>query len=165
MTTTDPLPFDRALDEASEIVFVCTGNMVRSAFAELYARHLGCPLPIRSGATTYRNTRLFPETKLALTMRGVPLGWCREFRPTHLDDLAPHVAPRALILCMTEGHLEALERYPGLPDRAHLLSAVLGDDERIADPVEEGADFVATFDRVERCVDELVSRLKANAGA
>ena len=32
---------DRALAGATGLRFLCSGNMVRSAFAELYARHLG----------------------------------------------------------------------------------------------------------------------------
>lgn len=161
MTATARPSFDTALAAATEIVFVCTGNMVRSAFADLYARHLGCPLPIRSCATTYRNTSLFPETRLALGARGVPLEWTRSFRPTHLDEFASEIGPGALVLCMTEQHLAALERFEGLAERGWLLSEVLGDDDRIADPVEEGADFVATFAYLERCVTALVERLGA----
>ena len=41
----------RALREAETFVFLCSGNMVRSAFAELYAQHTGFPLPVRSAAT------------------------------------------------------------------------------------------------------------------
>ena len=44
------------------MLFVCSGNMVRSAFAELYARHLGIPITVHSAATTFRNDSIFPET-------------------------------------------------------------------------------------------------------
>ena len=64
------LPED--LKDVTSILFVCTGNMVRSAFAELYARYLGCPLQVSSAATIYRNTEIFPITGFALLARGVP---------------------------------------------------------------------------------------------
>src|SRR5262245_10050158 len=49
------------LARAPEIVFVCSGNVVRSAFAHLYAVHLGLPRRVRSLATRYRNPVLFAE--------------------------------------------------------------------------------------------------------
>ena len=49
-----------ALSGASHLRFLCSGNVVRSAFAELYARHVGCPLPVDSAATTFQNAELFP---------------------------------------------------------------------------------------------------------
>jgi protein-tyrosine-phosphatase len=149
---------DRTLRQASELVFVCSGNMVRSAFAELYGRHLGCPLPLRSAATTYRNDRIFPETARALLERGVARSAIRAFRPTHIDDLLPVPTSAALLLGMTRGHLAAL-RASGLRAPAFLLGAVAGGVEEIPDPVLEGADFDETFARVGACVEAIVGLL------
>ncbi len=152
----------RCLANASEVVFVCSGNMVRSAFAELYARHLGLSLPARSLATTYRNDALFPETALALRQRGVDPDWIRAFRPTHVDDGLARVDPDAVLLVMSNRHFRALEVRPELAERAFLLAEVdgaSGETEEIADPVEEGADFERTFATVARCVERLVERL------
>lgn len=149
---------ESALAAADGVLFLCTGNMVRSAFAELYARHRGCPLPVGSAATVYRNDRLMPETARALSARGVPAAWLRSFRPTHLDDLPKESGRRTLVLVMAEMHREALAARPELRARAFLLAGLLGDPVAIADPVLDGADFDATFERVARCVDELVAR-------
>jgi protein-tyrosine-phosphatase len=157
-----PLParreLERALADAGEVLFLCTGNMVRSAFADLYARHLGCRLAVSSAATVFRNDHMLPETARALAVRGVRPEWIRSFRPRHLDDLLPHLGERALILGMTDMHLEALAGHPSLRRRAFLLASLLGDQVGIADPVLEGADFAATFQRVAACVEALVRR-------
>ena len=147
-----------ALNGAGALVFVCSGNMVRSAFAELYARHLGLRVPVASVATTYRNDGLYRETLEALLARGVAEGPLRAFRPTHVEDLTGVWADRVagaegtVVLGMTRSHLAAL------PDgaRAWLLEEVLGSREEIPDPVLEGASFERTFDRVAACVEELV---------
>ncbi|MEM7305408.1 MAG: hypothetical protein AAF682_02000 [Planctomycetota bacterium] len=146
-----------ALGRAHEVVFLCSGNMVRSAFADLYAHHLGLPLAIRSLATTYRNDRIFPETALALGARGVDRARIEGFRPTHVDDGLARVDPSAVLFGMRWHHLEPLDAERG---RAFLLMQLLGREEEIADPVLEGADFGRTFDQVARCVEALVEHLR-----
>lgn len=161
-------PEDRFLDalaSARVIVFVCSGNMVRSAFAELYARHLACPTPVRSAATTFRNHSIFPETARALLSRGVGAEVIRNFRPTHLDDLLPGLRGTPLFLGMTREHLSALASRRGSRSNAFLLAAAAGGDDDIADPVLEGADFDLTFVRVARCVEALVQALPPTPGS
>ena len=152
--------FARAVAEARGVLFVCTGNMVRSAFAELYARHIGCPLPVSSAATVFRNDHLLAETARALEERGVPATWTRAFQPRHVDDLLPALDERTLVLAMSRLHLAALAEGRGRWVRAFLLASVLDREEEIADPVLEGADFARTFERVALCVETLVERLR-----
>ncbi len=150
---------DALLADADAVVFLCSGNMVRSAFADLYARHAGCAVRVLSGGTTYRNDRLFPETAHALTACGVDAAAIRSFRPTHIDDLFP-LEGRPAIFGMRDHHLDAIERWPELRARATLLGELdPGGGREILDPVLEGANFDATFARVARCVDELLERL------
>lgn len=149
-----------ALEGAGALLFVCSGNMVRSAFAELYARHLGLGWPVGSVATTYRNSGLLAETARALRARGVPEDLLRSFRPTHVEDLPDVWAARlagadgTVVLCMTETHLRAMPHGA----RAWLLEEVLGRRDDIPDPVLEGASFERTFERVAACVEALVRR-------
>ncbi len=105
----NPEALAAALD-ADGLVFLCSGNMVRSAFADLYAKHIGCSLPVRSGATIYRNDAIFPDAEEALLARGVDLAVIRAFRPTHIDDLVPGLEARQVFLGMRMHHLDALAR-------------------------------------------------------
>ena len=151
--------FERALAGASGVLFLCSGNMVRSAFAELYARHLGCPRPVSSAATVFRNDHILAETARALEARGVPRAWTSAFRPRHVSELLDELDPHTLVLGMARMHLEALRDHPVLQRRAFLVPRVVGEDDEIADPVLEGADFELTFQRIAGCVEALVERL------
>jgi protein-tyrosine-phosphatase len=141
------------------IVFVCSGNMVRSAFAELYARHIGVPREISSIATTYRNDRIFPDTARALKRLGVDTDAVDGFVPTHMDEVPEPLDENCVLFAMTHSHLHALA------DTTHgattfLMSRILGHGTEIADPVLEGADFGTTFLALERCVDALLIELE-----
>ena len=136
--------------------------MVRSAFAELYARHLGCPLPVASAATVFRNDHLLRETARALHARGVPVAWTQRFEPRHLDDVLPELHPQVVILVMARMHFEPLVQHP-LRARAFLLARASGRDDEILDPVLDGADFEQTFARVASCVESVVARLRLRA--
>ncbi len=151
------------LEGSRAVLFLCTGNMVRSAFADLYARHLGCPLPVSSAATLFRNDHLLDETARALEARGVPPAWTRAFRPRHLSDLVDDLDESTLILGMARQHLEPLARRPELQQRAFLLARLVGETDEILDPVLDGADFELTFRRIATCVETLVSRLRGRA--
>jgi protein-tyrosine-phosphatase len=150
-----------ALAGARAVLFLCSGNMVRSAFADLYARHVGCPLPVSSAATHFRNAHIMDETARALETRGGPAGWTRAFRPRHLSDLIDELNESTLILGMSRQHLAALSRRPELLPRAFLLARVVGEAGEIQDPVLEGADFEHTFRRIATCVEALVKSLRA----
>lgn len=150
---------EAGLARASGILFLCSGNVVRSAFADIYARHRCCTLPVSSAAAFYRNSALFSETARALRARGVPGALIAGFRPRFLPDLLPDLDARTLCLAMSRAHLDALAERRELAGRAFLLMRMLGRDEEIEDPVLEGADWEPTFERVARCVDELVLRL------
>jgi len=151
-----------ALAGAGAVIFVCSGNMVRSAFAELLARHLGLRIAVASAATTYRNAGLLGETARALRTRGVSEGLLHSFRPTHLEDLSGVWSDRlsgadgTVVLCMSEAHLRALPAGA----RGWLLEELLGRRNEIPDPVLEGASFDRTFARVAACVEELVRRFE-----
>jgi hypothetical protein len=136
--------------------------MVRSPFAELYARYLGCPLPVSSAATIYRNPEILPITGFALLARGVPREMILEFRPRHLDDLDFPPDDGAIAFGMTHSHLRALSDR-GMPeDRIFLLTEVLGGADEISDPVLDDAEFDPVFDTIAECVEALVLGLRGH---
>lgn len=154
---------DEALREACGVRFLCTGNVVRSAFAELYARHLGLPLPVDSAATHYENTRLMRPTREALLARGVERGALAAFRPRPIWDL-PAPAPRLVVLAMAPLNLEAWRLRHPEHGPSYLLREVEGVAAPVADPVLDGADFDEAFATLARCVERLRERLAAPAG-
>jgi len=145
----------RALTEADGILFLCSGNMVRSTFAELYARHLGLALPLASAATRFRNRGMYPETRAALRARGVAERELAAFRSRHLDELVEPFARRTLVLGMRSEHLRAAEGAGAGRGRGFLLGEFLAPGEELPDPVLEGADFEATFARLATAVERL----------
>lgn len=151
-----------ALSTAKSVRFLCTGNMVRSAFAELYARHLGCALPVDSAATVYQNEGLYPDTARELLALGVDPALLAAFQPRRLDHLPQdEVDPSGeqpggrLVLGMTPEHLDAYRAQFQDRDRLFLLSELVGNPSPIADPVLDGAAFGPVFRQVARCVEAL----------
>lgn len=151
---------DEDLRVAQGVRFVCSGNMVRSAFAELYARHLGCLLPVESCATTYRNPGLYPQARDALLRLGVDPAACDGFRPRHLDELPADGLTR-VVFGMTPAHLGAYRHRFGSRDRILLLDEIDGAGAPIADPVLEGVTFESALEAVAHNVRALVTRLAA----
>lgn len=137
--------------------------MIRSAFAELYARHLGCPLPVSSAATTYRNPGIHPRTAAALAARGVAPDVLLSFRPRHLDDVAARLEPGTVALGMTAEHLDALRSYPLLAAGGFLLEQTHSGSNEIADPLFEGG-WERAFERIAVCVEALVEELGRRGG-
>jgi protein-tyrosine-phosphatase len=152
-----------ALANASGVRFLCTGNVVRSAFAELYARHIGLPLPVDSAATHYENTHLMRPTREALRARGVAPALLDAFRPRPIWDLPP-ADPRLVVLAMAPMNLAAWRERQPQHARSWLLREVEGAAEAVADPVLDGADFDEAFRTVARCVDRLAGQLAGRTG-
>jgi protein-tyrosine-phosphatase len=155
-------PWD-ALEGAEEVLFLCSGNMLRSPFAELLARHRGLGLPVRSAATTYRNRAIHREAAVALETRGVPAVRLAAFRPTHLSDREPPPGPGTVTFGMTAEHLAELAWAAPEAGPRFLLAELLGDPEEIEDPLFDGA-YDSAFARIEACVDALVGRARRGGG-
>ena len=146
--------FQTSLQRAERVLFLCSGNMIRSAFSELYARHLGVAWPVESAATTYRNDRIHGIAARALRARGVSESWISAFRPRHVDQLGS-VSQDTLVLGMTREHLDD---WSGLGPPAWLLSEVAGRQVEIEDPMFTGRSEILddVADYVERlCAHEV----------
>jgi protein-tyrosine phosphatase len=149
-----------ALEGASGLLFVCSGNMIRSAFAELYARHLGAPLRLRSAGTIYPNSAIHPRAGAALEARGVPASWSASFRPTLLRDLEPRSGD--VLLGMTQRHL-ADARGQGFEGPSFLILAALSSEAEVPDPYFEGG-YDEVFDALERATAALLAEVQRGSG-
>ena len=135
------------------VLFLCSGNAIRSAFCELFARHLGTSLDVESAATRFRNDRMFPETRAALRERGVDAAAIETFRPRHLDELPP-LPPDTLVLGMTRDHLAGFEACREETAELRLLLELLGTDQELPDPYFTG-EYEATFRLLDRAIRAL----------
>ncbi len=152
----------QALESARTVRFLCSGNIVRSAFCELMGRQRGLPWTLDSAGTRFHNRRLYPETREALLERGLAPEVLDDFTPRHLDDLDD--PPEGMVvLGMAEEHLAFWRDRWSTP--AFRIAALLDETAHVADPVLEGASFPATFERLERCLDAMAGLSPGSSGS
>lgn len=139
------------------IVFVCTGNICRSAMAEHLLRHWsaqrGLGLEVSSCGIAAENWYEMPDAaRRLLAAEGVP-----QF--THKARLATRDALRGadLILAMTRAHADHLtEHFPEFTSRVRLLREHAGFGESdVEDPMGRPAEVFA------RCLAVLKESLEA----
>lgn len=149
------------------VLFICHGNIMRSAFAVAYMRLKYPDLGLRvCGAGTHAGSGR-PAQHSALRVAsemGVPLD---SHRATPLHEA--HPGANALLLCMdraNEGNTMA--EWPDLAERVFLLGdamkgdAVSGNDRWVADPYGKGDEATrAAFTRIAELVDRWVALLRA----
>lgn len=140
--------------EPRGLLFLCSGNVLRSAFCELYAKHRGLPFRIHSAGTEYRNRALFPESRAALQALGVAAPLLNEFRPRHIEDFEESPTPNSLVFGMTRAHLGAFTATFGDGHETRLMLSVLGREEEVGDPYFTG-DYNDTFELLTECVEAL----------
>lgn len=143
-----------ALKKAEGCLFLCSGNMIRSAFAELYALHLGWSLPVRSAGTCFQNSSIHPEARDALLARGVAEALIARFQPRLVSELNPNPHSGELVFGMTTDHLR-MAGAMGAPGAPFLLTEALSERREIADPYFEGG-FEGVFADIAQCVEALV---------
>lgn len=147
------------------IVFICSGNVIRSAYAELLFEKMVTEttclrgrIRVHSGAVQYHNTRIYPEIVPFLIEEGVAETRIKNFKSRHVDDYPELLSDSDLILVMTKSHII---RIPDLyKDKSFLVYQYgTGEDLEIPDPY-----FEPPMDRAIRMLNEalngLLDRLK-----
>jgi len=140
-----------------KIVFVCTGNICRSAMAEHLLRHWaetrGLELEVSSCGTAAESWYEMPEpAKRLLSAEGVP-----PFEHKARLAVRPVLREADLILAMTRQHLDHLnERFPEFTARTRLFRELAGFGEQdVDDPMgRPDAEFA-------RCLAVLKESLEA----
>lgn len=143
-----------ANNKRRSLLFLCSGNVLRSAFCELYAKHLELPFQISSGATQYRNHAIFPESRAALQELGVPGELLTTFKPRHVEDFTEALTPNTLVFGMTHAHLTAFTETFGDGHDTRLMLSVLGQGGEVDDPYFTER-YDETFETLTACIEAL----------
>lgn len=142
------------LKESDLILFLCSGNIIRSAFADLYSKHIRIEKNILSAGTTYFNSRITIEAKTELISLGVDTDLISKFSPTHISNLELTAYSKIVVFGMKRAHLVDFDLTPDKVIGKYLLSEIQGTKEEIADPYFEGG-YSSVFNQIKNYVDEL----------
>ncbi len=149
------------LKKFEKIYFVCSGNIIRSAFAELYLDHLlddRSNVSIRSFGTTYHNTTIHYKAKEYLAELGISTG---NFTPTHISEIS--LDGKAIVLGMTKEHLHLVNvHWEGFPN-SFLLSEISNEIIEIADPYfanNQELAFKKAFEQIVTYVDNIYKEIR-----
>jgi protein-tyrosine-phosphatase/predicted ATP-grasp superfamily ATP-dependent carboligase len=147
--------------ESTKLLFLCKGNICRSAFAEHYARRV---LPrsyiVRSAGHLPLSGRPCPEFAVSTAERRFAID-LRGHRSSSLT--AAMVDEADLILAFDEQQLAAIEAaFPGARSKVHLLGALgTRGDATIQDPYgRPESEFVRTFTDIASLIDVLAAASK-----
>ncbi len=124
------------------ILFNCSGNIMRSAYAEIMFEKMlkdkygNTKIICESGGVIYHNDLMAYETKKILIEQGVSKERISRFRSRHIDDFPEAFEKADLILTMTKEHLPYLKH---LEEKTFLLNDFAFDKKTdIADPFFSG---------------------------
>jgi protein-tyrosine phosphatase len=137
------------------LVFVCHGNICRSAYADVLARRAGARVASFGLSTATGREAHNPVVELAAE-RGVDM---TAHRATDIDDFVPQEGD--LMLAMETRHARLLATAPTV---AHLPRMLLGGFvnpplPHLHDPYDEDESYLPTcLTRIERAVESLVRR-------
>lgn len=148
------------LDKIEKIYFVCSGNIIRSAFAELYLKHLlgdQSKLIIASFGTTYHNTRIHNKAQEYLSEIGISSD---NFTPTHISEIS--LDGKVIVFGMTKDHLHSLKNQWQDHSNLYLLSEISSDIIEIEDPYfsnNQELAFKKAFEQIVTYVDRLYKQI------
>lgn len=121
-----------------KITFACTGNIIRSVYAEYIAKKYFSQkyfsnLTFDSGACKHQNSYIHPLSKKLLLEEGYSEGQLLAFKPRYIEYYLDDFNKSTLFIGMTREHLMYLQSE--FPDRSFLLKKmILGKEEDVLDP-------------------------------
>lgn len=149
-----------------KIMFICTGNICRSAMAhwmlkkKLEENNIQNVEVYSSGVYAMKNDISTDEAIEVMEEYGVDL---KKHRATPVQN--SNINDMDLILCMTTSHKQSLNHmYPNLKDKIYTLKEYVGDNEKgieIKDPWGYGMTvyrFCAA--EIDTCLDKLIEKIK-----
>lgn len=153
-TRADRAALDDRLGRVRRVVFLCSGNIIRSAWGAAWLRSQAPALAVDSAGLWARDgTAAHPMVLARAAERGLDLSGHRSQTAT-----AAGLADADLVVVMDVGHLLSARRLVD-PSRVLLIGVLAPDGPlEIPDPVDDGAAAIsACLDRVEACVAALIA--------
>lgn len=144
--------------EAKEIVFVCSGNIIRSAFAELLANNRIHTIYFSSFGTEYFNNKISHEAKTALMSKGVSQEVVNNFKPIHMTQIRDYDLKTTIFFVMTNRHLKQINKYFGNRVKGNLIRNLIDENEEVEDPYFT-KNFEKVFAKIEECIYQLETYL------
>ncbi|MFX1282934.1 MAG: hypothetical protein ACFFB5_04730 [Promethearchaeota archaeon] len=122
------------------IIFICSGNIIRSPYAHLLFEHLieedlklKKKIRIKSGGVTYRNYSISMEARDMLLREGVSAERIAEFTPRYFLDYPNMFHDTDLVLVMERNHIRRIpKKFRG--QTFLLLEFTLGISDNVPDP-------------------------------
>ena len=141
-----------------KIVFICSGNIIRSPYAHLLFEHLIeedteliKKVQVESGGVTYRNYSISMEAHDMLVKEGVSTKKIAEFTPRYFPDHSNMFQNVDLVLVMEKGHIRKIPNK----NTFLLLEFTLGISSNVPDPY-----FDPPYERSFQMIKEALIRLR-----
>lgn len=152
--------------EEITILFLCSGNIVRSPAAEMLlelelSKRFGTTrIKATSGATTYFNQRIMDFTKDFLLKEGISAERIYKFNPRNIKEYPELLEQADIIIGMSKTHIRLLPQQ--YRDKAFILSELAtGEKFNIPDPWGDSAKaYAEVFAVVKNYITKLVDHLE-----
>ena len=126
-----------------EITFICSGNIMRSPYAEYIARKIlneindqqskKFDLVFKSGAVTYQNNSIHPFTEKFLMDNGIPIIEIKKHKPRLVDNNPEYFQDSTLFITMTNEQKRILNKK-GYSNNFLLSEVANNEQTEILDP-------------------------------
>ena len=148
------------------IVFVCSGNIMRSPYAMFQAQkclqekypQLTEIIVFRSGAVVYQNRKIHEDVKQRLIKEDFDPELVDNHIPRKIQTHLDYYSQTNLFFVMTREHKKILENF--YPGKSFLLSEIINSDEEISDPYFNPQLEDQVFSAIKSIVQVLCERLK-----
>lgn len=119
------------------IIFICSGNIIRSPYAHILFEHLiqeelelSKKIQVESGGVTYRNYSISMESRDMLLREGISIEKIAEFKSRYFPDHPNMFQGVDLVLVMEKNHLQKIP----IENAFLLLEFTMGISENVPDP-------------------------------
>ncbi len=140
------------------IIFICSGNIIRSPYAHILFEHLiqedlelSKKIQVESGGVTYRNYSISIESRDMLLREGISIEKIDEFKSRYFPDHPNMFEGVDLVLVMEKNHIRKIPNE----NTFLLLEFTLGISDNVPDPY-----FDPPFERSFQMIKEALIQLR-----